>query len=176
MAKPASRPVRKVREHDPRGRAARMDKSPHVAVESRGLKDPTVCDRCGAVFSKKTWRSDRKVGHALLQSAGWATCPGCEQAKAQVAHGRIILSGLGMLENEPAIRRRITNIASRAQHTQPERRVISVERVADEIEVLTTSQKLAHRIVHELKKAFGGRAAYHWDGKDGTLRATWSKA
>jgi hypothetical protein len=38
--------------------------------------------------------------------------------------------------------------------------------------VLTTSQKLAHRLAHELKKALGGRVAYNWSD-DGTLFATW---
>jgi len=41
------------------------------------------------------------------------------------------------------------------------------------LEILTTSQKLAHRIAHELAKAFGGRAKYQWaDGEPGLL-ATW---
>jgi hypothetical protein len=42
------------------------------------------------------------------------------------------------------------------------------------LEVVTTSQKLAHRIVHELKKAFRGRTTYAWSD-DGTLHATWGR-
>jgi hypothetical protein len=42
------------------------------------------------------------------------------------------------------------------------------------LEVLTTSQKLAHRIVHELRKAFRGRARYAWSA-DGSLLATWER-
>jgi len=43
------------------------------------------------------------------------------------------------------------------------------------LEILTTSQKLAHRIAHELAKAFGGRAKYQWGRADGEagLLATW---
>jgi hypothetical protein len=40
--------------------------------------------------------------------------------------------------------------------------------------VLTTSQKLAHRIVRELSEAFRG-AAHHWSAGAGTLRATWER-
>jgi len=40
----------------------------------------------------------------------------------------------------------------------------------DTLEVLTTSQKLAHRIAHELKKAFRARTSYNWSD-DGTLFA-----
>jgi hypothetical protein len=70
------------------------------------------------------------------------------------------------------IRRRIQNVAARAAFTQPERQVVSVERHGEVLEVLTTSQKLAHRIAHELKKAFGGRTSYAWSD-DRTLLATW---
>jgi hypothetical protein len=40
--------------------------------------------------------------------------------------------------------------------------------------VITTSQTLAHRIVHELKKRFRGRASCAWSD-DGTLFATWER-
>ena len=50
--------------------------------------------------------------------------------------------------------------------------MVSVERRKDILEVLTTSQKLAHRIARELKKAFGGRTSYVWSD-DRTLLASW---
>jgi len=64
------------------------------------------------------------------------------------------------------------NVAARARFTQPQRRLVSTERSGQVLEVLTTSQKLAHRIVHELRKAFRGRARYSWSGADGSLLAT----
>jgi hypothetical protein len=79
------------------------------------------------------------------------------------------------LTNEGLIRRRIGNVASRAERRQPERRISVIDRHDDLIEVITTSQKLAHRIVHELKKVFRGRATYAWSD-DGTLFATWERA
>lgn len=42
----------------------------------------------------------------------------------------------------------------------------------DTLEVLTTSQKLAHRIAREVEKAFGGRAHFSWSDDDGSLLAT----
>ena len=50
----------------------------------------------------------------------------------------------------------------------------SLERRHGELEILTTSQKLAHRIVHELVKQFRGRATYAWSD-DGTLFTTWQR-
>jgi hypothetical protein len=46
----------------------------------------------------------------------------------------------------------------------------------DDLEVLTTSQRLAHRIVRELTKLLGGVARLHWDAHDGSLSATWQRA
>jgi len=71
--------------------------------------------------------------------------------------------------------RRIENVAKRAAYTQPERRIVSLGWEGKTLEVLTTSQKLAHRIARELKKAFGGRTTYAWSDRDGTLSATWRK-
>ena len=64
--------------------------------------------------------------------------------------------------NLDAIRSRIANVERRAEFTQPERRIISSKWDGETLEVLTTSQKLAHRIARELQKAFGGRARYTW--------------
>lgn len=83
-----------------------------------------------------------------------------------VAQGRFVTDHIDL------IRGRIQNVAARAARTQPERKLISTELSGDTLEVLTTSQKLAHRIAHELRKAFGGKATYSW-ADDGTLSAVW---
>lgn len=74
---------------------------------------------------------------------------------------------------DQSIRRRIANVSARAGFTQPERKLIAVRVEGEDLEVLTNSEELAHRIVHELQKAFGGRAAYAWSDRDGSLRAVW---
>jgi NMD protein affecting ribosome stability and mRNA decay len=156
-------------------RGVRSDKSPPVARKTGPVPQPTVCERCGAVFSRRTWRRDHAVTHALLARATWSICPACRQAGRGEYFGRVLIRGDWALAHEEAIRRRIANVAERATFTQPERQLVSVERARDVIEVLTTSQKLAHRIVHELKKAFRGQASYAWSDRDGSLLATWER-
>ena len=139
------------------------------------LTDPTVCERCGAVYTRRTWRRDHKVTDALLRGAAWAVCPACALASREEYFGRVVLRGAYAAAHEADIRRRILNVAERAQFTQPERRVVSVDHAGDVLEVLTTSQKLAHRIARELKKAFGGRTSYAWSDRDGSLNAIWQR-
>jgi NMD protein affecting ribosome stability and mRNA decay len=156
-------------------RGVRSEKKPRTAAKSEPRTEPAVCERCGAVFSRRTWRRDHPVTHALLARAAWATCPACRQADRGEGFGRVLLRGAYLAANEAAIRRRIENVSARAGFTQPERRIVSIAPDGDGLELITTSQELAHRIVNELKKAFGGRASYAWSDRDGSLFATWRR-
>jgi len=155
-------------------KGTRSEKVRSVEARTGRPHEPSACERCGAIFSRRVWRRDRKVTHALLARARWAVCPACEQVSRQEYFGRVLVRGAYAAANEPLIQRRIENVAARAAFTQPERKIVSLERHGDVLEVLTTSQKLAHRIVHELKKLFRGRASYTWSD-DGTLLATWQR-
>ncbi|HTQ23665.1 MAG TPA: hypothetical protein VMI09_03150 [Candidatus Binataceae bacterium] len=112
----------------------------------------------------------------LLERRVWGFCPACDEVSQQEGQGRLIIRGSGIAGNRALIRSRMENVASRAMATQPERRIVSIDAIEAKgeksIEVLTTSQKLTHRIAHELKKLFGGRTSYNWSD-DGTLFATW---
>ena len=138
------------------------------------LTEPAACERCGAIYSRRVWRRPRVVTAGLLGRVVWTQCPACRQARGGEYWGRVIVRGAFAPANQAAIRQRIENVAARAESTQPERRLVSVEREGGALDVLTTSQKLAHRIVHELKKTFRGRARYAWSD-DGSLYAVWER-
>jgi hypothetical protein len=154
-------------------KGTRTGKSATVAARTPAPREATVCGRCGAVFSRRTWRRDRKLTDRALAAATWAICPACQQVESKEYCGRVLARGADVESNEIAICQRVENVAARAEFTQPEHRVISISREGNALEVLTTSQKLAHRIAHELKKVFGGKAVYTWSDRDGTLLATW---
>jgi hypothetical protein len=114
------------------------------------------------------------VTKSFLDRVTWTQCPACQQAFSDEYWGRVVIRGRYAVDQEAVIRQRIANVDAQAQLTQPERRLISTERDGAVLEVLTTSQKLAHRIVHELKKTFRGRASYKWSD-DGSLFAVWER-
>ena len=156
-------------------RGTRSTKKPPVAAKLAPRTQPTVCEGCGAIFVRRTWRRDHSITPTLLTRAAWSTCPACRQARRGEGFGRIVLSGRYVAAHADAIHRRIENVAARAAFTQPERRIVSIERNGAGLEIITTSQKLAHRVVNELRKAFGGRASYAWSDRDGSLFATWRR-
>ncbi|WP_333649330.1 hypothetical protein [Candidatus Binatus sp.] len=154
-------------------RGVRSNMSPPVAQKQRAPEDPSVCDSCGSIYTAKTWRRNRPLPAKLINAAAWTICPACKQAKSGEYFGRVLVRGSSASANLDAIRSRIANVERRAEFTQPERRIVSSKWDGATLEVLTTSQKLAHRIARELQKAFGGRARYTWSDQDGALTAIW---
>jgi NMD protein affecting ribosome stability and mRNA decay len=136
--------------------------------------DMTTCDKCGAVYSRKTWRrSAARSLRAMTAGAAWGRCPACRRLRPETAVGTVVLTGASVSRLEPELRRRIAHVAERAAFTQPERKLIGLRRLPDGLEALTTSQELAHRIAREVEKAFGGRTTYSWSDRDGHLLARW---
>ena len=152
-------------------RGSRSDKSPLVTQKLK-FSDPSLCDRCGALYSEKVWRyGHRRAASKVMGKARWVVCPGCAQAASGEYHGRVLIEVTDGADRQNIVRR-ITNVERRARVTQPERRIVSTKWNDKTLEILTTSQKLAHRIVHEVRKAFGGRARFSWSNDDGSLLAT----
>jgi len=157
-------------------RRVRSEKAPAIKLKGGVFRDPTVCEGCGAVYTRKTWRRSRgRRLEALLHEASWAVCPACTQVKAGRFFGRVLLRGAFVPVHEEELRRRVMHVAERAGFTEPERRLVSWKRAYGGVEIKTTSQKLAHRIARELEKAFRGKASYSWSDRDGRLTATWER-
>lgn len=168
---PDPRRVRKARRQPTR---ASQTGRPPIENRMRGLQAPARCERCDARYENRTWRIP-EVRTRLRDGATvtWTLCPACRQIEAQEYFGRVRVMGALPPAQELEVRRRIWNVERRARHTQPERRMVRLERKRGGLEAFTTSQKLAHRIAHELAKAFGGKSRYEWSERGGVLEATW---
>lgn len=151
-------------------RGTRSDMSPPVARKQKFVA-PSICDHCGAVYARKTWRCGRQLAREVMDKARWVKCPGCAQAASGEYHGQVLIE-VGDKANREAVSARIANVERRARITQPERQIVATNWNGKTLEVLTTSQKLAHRIACETEKAFGGRVHFSWADDDGMLRAT----
>lgn len=154
-------------------RGARQDHRPPVADRTRVDREPAMCERCRAVYRNKTWRAGERTRRTSVVGVGWALCPACAQVQDQEYFGRVKVTAPLEPERELEVRRRIWRVEGRAHYTQPERRTVRIDRSTAGLEILTTSQKLAHRIARELEKAFGGRAHYVWSDREGGIDATW---
>jgi hypothetical protein len=108
-------------------RGAKSMRVPLVAQRhGNTLQEPMICERCGAVFVRKAWRRGRRLDHDTIDAARWGTCPACEQVRRGEYYGRVLVRDAAGADRE-ALERRVQNVASRAEFTQPERRLISIE-------------------------------------------------
>jgi hypothetical protein len=155
---------------------SKSDHRPAVARKGPPVRNRTVCAGCGAVFSGQTWRrSARRLREAADDGSVRGTCPACRQTAKGQAFGRVVLEGSYVAGHAEELIRRIRNVAARAEFTQPERRLVAMAAHGSTIEVLTTSQRLAHRLAREIVKAFRGTVAYRWSDNDGRLLAFWRR-
>jgi len=151
-------------------RASTQSGKSHGAERRTGRPaEPAACERCGAVLQRRTWRRAGRLAAVTLDTARWVICPACRQQEEGAYLGRVLVR-LSPDADVEAMRARVRNVAARAAQKQPQRRIVAMERQGEVLEILTTSQKLAHRVAKELAKAFRGRASYGW-ADDGSLLA-----
>jgi hypothetical protein len=155
-------------------KGVRSNRKPPVARRLPGLREPTMCERCGAVYRHRRWLAGSMQERLAPIRVCWTVCPACRSQEQGEYYGRVAIRGAQALAHVDEIMRRVRHVAERARFAQSQRRVISIERRGQELEVLTTSQKLAHRIARELCKAFGGEVRYSWSDQDGELLASWA--
>ena len=155
--------------------AVRSETAPRVVRRTGRPPEPAVCERCGAVYAAKTWRAGDRTARTPISGVRWTVCPACRQVAEGEYFGRVLIRGAYAAVHEEELRARVRGVAARAAYTQPERRIVSMERTEDGLEVLTTSQKLAHRIARSLMKGFGGGTEYHWTEPRGELFAVWER-
>ena len=102
--------------------------------------------------------------------------PACRPVFHHEAYGEVSVQGPLPADTRAAVLQRVRNVATRAAFTQPQRRLVAIEGGDGGFQVFTTSQKLAHRIAAEPRKAFGGRVSYAWSDRGGRLLARWHAA
>lgn len=91
------------------------------------------------------------------------------------APGRVELRGAFVAAHEAEIRTRIERLAERAGRSHPERAIVTVEPTPGGLDVVTSTQELAHRIAVEMKKSFRGESSFTWSDIDGSLFAKWTR-
>ena len=110
-----------------------------------------------------------RLAREVIDKAPWVTCPGCAQTAAGEYHGRVLIAVGDSATSRPF---RPGSPTSRTRAVYTARAASSRDQPGwEDLEILTTSQKLAHRIAREVEKAFGGSSHFSWSDDDGSLLA-----
>lgn len=138
-------------------------------------KGPAMCRTCKAVYANKRWYIDGGEARKLEVSSGTQklVCPACQKVKDDYPEGIVMLKWSDLREHEDEIRGLIANVEARAVSVNPLDRVMKIARRKKDLEVQTTNDRLAQRLVRALVRAYKGKADYKWAHRDMLARVTW---
>ncbi|MDY0270064.1 BCAM0308 family protein [Trichloromonas sp.] len=159
---------------DKRGRS-RSSEDPYLAEE--GLKDPSLCRICGAVYHNKRWTFDPET-YARLEASGeanWVTCPACRKKAEGYAEGVVVLRGDYLWEHEDEIYNLLKNEEARAMDKNPLERIIRMARENGDLVIETTEEKLAEHFGRALHKAHQGDLRVSWSDDHDVCRVFWER-
>jgi NMD protein affecting ribosome stability and mRNA decay len=142
----------------------------------RATKGPAVCRRCLAIYVNKRWHFDEAEARKLAASRRTQklVCPACQKIRDDYPEGVVTVEWSELKDHEAEIRGLIGNVEARALSVNPLARVMKIVKRRNDMEVQTTTDRLAQRLGRELVRAFRGTVTYRWAHRDMLLRVTWN--
>lgn len=156
---------------------------PHT-VKARATEDAPgklFCPSCHAISLERRWFLDERRYELLKNDpeARPVLCPGCSAAERGMYDGEVVLSGAAMwptLEDKQGALNLVRNVESSVRANNPLARLASVEDQGGEIHILTITPFLAHRLVKEFAKAYGGTVKIDNLPDERFVRVRWDAA
>lgn len=145
-------------------------KSPYS--ELRKFPEPTVCSRCGLVYSEGRWQNPE---NEPPKGANQELCPACRRQVDRAPGGLVYLSGRYLREKEREIMNIVRNQEEQARAKRPLQRIMWVEKRDDGIEIATTNQHLARRIGRAVNSAHAGDFSIKQATGENFVRVYWER-
>jgi hypothetical protein len=146
----------------------------------RAMPEPAVCKVCGDVYADRRWEQPnparQSAKHPAFRPAHEVICPACERQQSGVPSGYLHLEGAFLSAHEDEIERLLRNESERAGADNPLARIM--EKTKDRkgrLTITTTTEHLAQRLGHALKKAFDGEARYDFSHENKVAHVYWRR-
>lgn len=139
-------------------------------LESGKLTEPSVCTDCGAVYHKGRWQWE-----VASAEASKARCPACRRIHEKQPAGYVTISGSFILDHQDEVLNLIRNFEEREKAEHPIKRIISIDKDDQGLQITTTDIHLARGIGEALQKAFNGELDFHYNEAEYLLRVRWQR-
>lgn len=136
------------------------------------LPDPTLCTRCGCVFSNGRW-SWQELPEKDRHKINKTLCPACKRIEDNVPAGYMDLSGEFFISHKDEILNLIKNEADAETQEHPMERIMEISEKPDGIYITTTGIHVARRLGEAVEKAYKGQLNYAYGDDEKTIRVSW---
>jgi hypothetical protein len=142
----------------------------------RGVKGPAICRKCHAAYAKSAGASMMpNPGNWPLHRGHRSSCvPPVKKSGMTTRRGSSPSDGRLSRNHEAEIRGLIDNVEARTLSINPLARVMKIIARRRDLEVHTTTDRLAQRLGREPVRAFRGRVTYRWSHRDMLVRVAWT--
>jgi len=134
------------------------------------LPEPTVCSKCGVVYSNGRW-----AWKVPVESAHKTVCPACRRQADNYPAGRIKLSGVFYQDHKNEILNLIQNVEKQEKQEHPLERIMAIEGDQAITLVTTTGIHVARRIGEALSRAYKGDYSLNYANGDEHIQVTWHR-
>lgn len=157
----------------------RVDHEGGLHRPGQKLAEPAFCEKCGSSYSHGHWITKGLAADSHRQKQ-WrpftpVLCPACKQIETGAVGGYVSLSGDFFTLHHEDIENLIENEAKRAAIDNPLARIMNQSQTDCEMKIETTTEHLAQRLGHAVKKAFDGDVEYHFSDENKVTRVTWHR-
>jgi len=155
----------------------RSEGIPDPYISRKGLKEPTVCPSCHAIYHKKRWAFDEVMYLDLKKKKGvnWQKCPADRKIEDGYAMGVVNIYGDFVMEHRDEIISLVRSEERHALEKNPLERLIKIEKRGNGLYVETTTDSLALRIGKVLSRAYKGEHEFDWKYGDKHLLVKWRR-
>ena len=154
----------------------------HVAGSHRPPKAPhgsVVCQACGAVFIRRRWVAAGTPNARLTARSGpvvRATCEACRMVAEGTWRGELRVSGEFFATHHEDIEHLLRNEVARSLADNPLARIVKwTPSGPSGLTVTTTTEHLAKRLGHALRKAFDGTVHYEFSHENKFAHVSWKR-
>lgn len=136
--------------------------------------DPTLCNRCGCVFSDGRWSwrelpEDVRDVHRTL-------CPACKRIEDNLPAGYVDLMGDFFMAHKDEMLNLIKNEADAEKQEHPMERIMEISEKSDGgVLITTTGIHVARRLGAAVERAYKGQLDYTYGDDEKSIKVVWCR-
>lgn len=141
-----------------------------VYVDQIVLKEPAVCQKCGAVYLNGRW-----TWKTIDEFVAKTTCPACRRINDNYPAGYVEIKGDFFNRHSSEIKNLVNNVERLEKSERPLERIMSIKDEKNKTIITTTGIHIARRIGEALSRSYQGSYNFQYSDGEKCIRVSWKR-